>query len=344
MPFLGGGGGVSGATSLILQAYKSLIAPLKNAPSAMDVSYNPGSATTYPINNILFGRNITIGVNATLRFSSQYTNMIICDTLQLDGKIDITGVVSNSASNGGSGAGNITIIARQINGAGTIQAYGGNGTASSSTSNSNGANGTFLSSTTGFAGFGSSSAAGAGGGNAFSAYNYAPAILSLAWLNNFPQFTAVAPVGNTASESIAPGNYAMYAGPGGGNLNGSSTAAYGGGGGGNALVQGGAGGGSGGTTGVYSGGGGGGAGYVFIVSENAIPAITINAYGGNGGAGFSAGSGGGGAGGVIVQYTPSSSAIVNNSGGTSPVGTGNPLGGTGTSGNTGINAVLPLAS
>lgn len=375
--------GSSGIQSIIAQAYKTYVNALASMTGIPDINYSPGSTTTYNINNntVWIAKNITVGANATIIFGAGATyagglNLIVCDTLNLNGIIHCEGAVSGGAGNvantsGGAGASNLIIIARQITGTGTIRANGGTGYSGVvGGQGSNSGNGTASGSGTGFFSpytYSGGAGGGVGSGSGVQGAQVGPTvgtstsplaqILHMlyypAWLNNLVEYSGVpSPAGssNNFGYGIAGwgggGFYSMIAGQGGGGApawNGSGMLS-GGAGGASPVANGGSGAGAqsyagSGCTGCS---GGGGAGVIYIISENPIPALNIQAKGGNGGNNPSGvpnvGGGGGGGGGAVIQYAPSSSATISVTGGTAGTG-GVPVA---VNGNNGISVIFPL--
>lgn len=329
-----------GINSPYYKTYKSLVNAALNTP---DINYSPASATTYALTGVNIGKTITIGANATINASTSsngsgpYASMFICDTLVLNGTIkgDASAAGTQASASGGFGFGGnggtgIWIFARQItlNGgvAGTISANGGaggNGTNNTGTSaysaGQYGGSGMML--TNQYAGYGiSPSTVGSSGTNNTGAASvtWSPNVYIPLWLvdlitNRSTNYSAYQPLYKDYSIFGGAGNsggasYTTSAASSGGPAGASPVAA------GSSPVS---------VTGTSSGagGGGGGAGGVYILTENPIPSINLQAIGGNGGAGYgtSAGNGGCGGGGFVVQLcgNGSSAAVVNVNGGTS---------------------------
>lgn len=313
----------------IVSFYKEAI---KMAQASSDVTYASGLTTI--TDSLLIAKTLTISNPATLQFGYGMISYIFADVLVLEGSLRTARFLggSNALSTGGYGAGNLIIFARQITSIGVVEANGGNGTTPSSLGTVNGASAPdsprYLG--TGYSGFGGGSSytvsSAGGGGDSYATYSgFASGSDKLPYI--FPDFIPSVPPRSGITNGA------------GGSGSGSTSGGWygnGGGGGGSVVAEGGDGGA--GLSGAGAGGAGGGAGgYVFIMSENAIPAITINAYGGNGGYGYTspAGGGGGGAGGLVSIIAPSSSAIVSVLGGTG--GNGGGTGGAGQSGASGQN-------
>jgi len=175
---------------------------------------------------------------------------------------------------------------------------------------------------------------GGGGGGSGSACEYAP-------IRVVPGETLTVTIG-TGGAGGGPGG---AGGAGGntiisGNVSGTLLTLFGGygGGGGRSGPVGGTGGAGGGPGGGAGGGGGGGGGLVLIMSESAIPALTIQAKGGKGGNGYGDGTGGGGGGGgLILIIAPGDSSIKDVSGGAGGTGSAN-----GASGEAGLALLIPV--
>ena len=296
--------------NILWNTYKSYINPLS---TFSDLTYNTGGVVNATSGSVI-ARNLTIASGTTL--TGVVTPFyVICDTLNLSGSIspmqkanNVT--ANNNAGYGGGGAGTVIVIARQIIGAGSVLANGtpgGNATVGGSNlSGNNGTSSYFLnangsaSPVTGYV----SSNAYAGGTK-----------VSQGSFSDFPfcfYYPTWLDLSNKWLSASITGISDIYGGSGsqGSQSSGSSNYANGGGGGGGVLADGGAGGAAT-VTGAGAGGGGGGAGgIIYVITETAIPAITVSANGGNGGNAYTVGGGGGGGGGgSILLYCPSTSAI-----------------------------------
>lgn len=324
------------SNSILSQIYQTFL-QIGAGTNVADITYSPGSATTYPITTDLIAKNITIGSNATLTFSGTGLKVLVADTLTLNGIVDVSNVggrrTNTPAGYGGGGGGTIVAIARQITGTGTIRANGEEGGVGSTSIASWNASGDGDPSF--FAGNPLSSPAtggqvgntGSNGGVRTDAYRLNA--MFPAWLLNALMF-GVRPHGYSSDGRNDPSSLGVNFVGGGGaagsySQSGSARRANGGGGGGNVIATGGQG--SYASADDGAGGGGGGAGgYIYILSESPIPALTLHARGGNGGNGaatLNSGAGGGGAGGLIGLLAPSTSATTSVTGGAKGVGFGN---------------------
>jgi hypothetical protein len=276
---------------------------IKIAQQASDSTYSSGTTT---LTDFIAAKNLTISAGATLRMPSNGNlSFVFADVLTINGTLqtDLNTTTGQYGGTSGAGAGNMFIFARQIVGTGTIEGSGGNAVASTSNPSSgnavngaDGANGQYLSSTTATMqgrGGGYSSGGGSGGTKAITVSSSNLFYMFPHWLTQILD------------------NYKIRAGSGGtGAANNSGGAYSAGAGGGASFIANGAPAATGGIGQTGTGGhGGGGGGLIYIASESAIPALTINAKGGNGSAGYSNGqSGGGGGGGLIAILAPATSA------------------------------------
>lgn len=270
--------------------------------------------------NVMYYHNLTIPAGYIFNVKGSGINVIcVSGTLTLNGKISADGVIAGGSAGteyaqggaGGKGGGILFVLANTISGNGVISASGaagGNGiTGSTPGSNyadgANGTNGSFL---------GQSIAAG-GGGNHTTSPGTATAPTNLAQLIDYLVTNMIS--GSTSDLGAAGG--------GGGTTDGISSYYYSSGAGGAGLIGNGGNGAtnnsvSWGNDGTFAtGGGGGGGGLAAVYSPNLIPAITIQANGGNGGNSATKGYGGGGGGaGYALTIAPSSSATLQAIGGT----------------------------
>jgi hypothetical protein len=248
-----------------------------------DGSFTPSSATTYNFpRSIMFYYNLTIGSYATLKpYASRMLQIIIVSgTLQLDGVIDASGYGASGYGAGGAGGGGILIIANKILGSGSIKANGLNGGVRSDYYYSGGGGGG-----AGIWGNGNYGSLGGGGSSPKSTIFLTPTLFE---------------------EIIIRGIYDGY-GAGGGEHGAGGNVSFK-----NLTISGGVGNNtssSSSTNNQYGGGGGGG--LIMILSANPIPALTIQANGGNGYPSY----GGGGGGGLIIIVAPGDSSTKSVAGG-----------------------------
>lgn len=335
----------TGYTRIVLS---SLLSAVENTDN---ISYEPAETTTYTLPaSIVLANTLTVGSKAILEARLGITlQYIICKNLILDGVIKSTNGAPGGAGGGGrgpggSGSSGLVVIAKQIIGAGSIEASGRTGGDAAAPDGYNygeqGENGIFCAGDYNalYGGGGKkgnySSTAGGAGGSAGSGrlrlFLHTP-FWALSRLNSI----CIGPI---------PLVYSGSAGGGGGAKD-NDTASYyssGGGGAGSLVAAGGQGGSSTDAALTGSGGGGGGAGGLIIVfARDTISNITLSAIGGNGGAGYGdhGGGGGGGAGGFIAQVCSSTSATINVSGGAGGAGSGTD-GGNGAAGGNGSSIVL----
>jgi hypothetical protein len=252
-----------------------------------DGSFTPTSATTYNFpRDIMFYRNLTIGSYATLKpyKAKRLQIIIVSGTLQLDGVIDASGYGGNPSDIGGAGGGGVLIIANKILGSGSIKANGING----------GTYNPYYYSASGGGGAG----VWGNGSSGNPSYNYGAGGVS-------PKTFFLTPI--IFIEAVIRGIQDGYGGGGGGRTNGGNGSFK------NITIGGGAGylsppdtyn-----THPIYGGGGGGG--LIAILSANPIPALTLQANGGNG---YSTYSGAGG-GGLILIIAPGDSSTKSVAGG-----------------------------
>lgn len=309
----------SGMRHPIYSFYKEAI---KIAQQASDATYSSGTTT---LTNILMAKNLTVSSGATLEMPTNGDlSFIFADVLTVSGTILATknSVVTQYGGSSGGGAGNIFIFARQILGTGTIDANGGNATAStanagsgSSYSGNNGANGQYLQSSTPlmYGRLGSDiNGPGEKGSKSITVTSSNLYYSFPFWLTNILD------------------NYRILAGSGGtgSSNNGLSRTPAGGGGGGSVVSEGGNGGSSSFGNAGTGGHGGGGGGFIYICTESTLPALTIGAKGGNGSGGYiSGGGGGGGGGGLVSIIAPLNNSIVTVTGGTAGGGFNNGVAG-----------------
>lgn len=335
---------------------------INQASKQSDVTYNPGSPTTYTISSLItLAKTLTIGANATLEApATTGLHYIICQSLVLNGvikgNIGTAGSTDgNGGGSGGGGANGIVVIAGTITGTGTIKSNGANGADGVAPTGTT-ANGTIgeygiVFDSYGVPGYGGAGVAGyyassgAVSGGAKSMFYYIPSY-PIWLLELFKYVNSFIAVSSTSSRTLRD-MLSMCSGAGSNGLGINDTGGRykkGGGGGGSLSAAGG--------NGAYttsptsatgSGGGGGGAGgFVGVISLNAIPALTLQAIGGNGGNGYGteSGGGGGGAGGTIIQITPSSSASTSVAGGTKGTST---LSSGGTDGSAGASYLFDVS-
>jgi len=304
--------------SIILSANKVKNIFPSIIPNALQL-YSPASATissdTTLTEKINIYQDLTVNSGVTLTCTSGTTILIVLGILSLNGSISASekgaaggAGVSTYDGAGGAGGGVIYLFANKIIGTGTIKANGGIGE----------------SPTTEYSGTSSGGGRNAGAAGSF-INNSVPAgskthKTSLLSFLNF-EISSIGGSGGYSGEHDGDGTSASIANGGSG--------VYASGGGTGTLT----------ASGDYGGaGGGGGGGAVIIVSANSIPAITIEAKGGN--AGSCAGmvdsiGGSGGGGGLISISAPTHSATTSVSGGAGGVnGTyyGNSVNGSGGAG------------
>jgi hypothetical protein len=302
---------------------------IRMAQLASDITYTTGTTTNQT--GLIIAKTLTIASPATLTFDRATMPIIFADTLVLNGTISVwNGALFNDTDNfiskGGDSRGSVAIFAKTITGSGLIEAVGGEG---ESPTLSGTAQGLMASPNPSFN---------------LNAYYYGNGgfvdrlVPSGGTGGRPPRNTAYSKFYDTLTQSILPFIYppfvseiipdSIYTSAFGasGSATASTSSGYAnGGGGGASIYSAGGNGGVGGTTGAggtghlgTGGGGGGGGGYIYIMSENAIPAISADVTGGRGGDGYNSGaSGGGGAGGVISVISPYSGLVASVSGGNS---------------------------
>jgi hypothetical protein len=320
--------GSVGSSDPISDMYKMIVPKLKNYT---DLNYSPASATTYTLSDtFILARNVTIGVNATVKFpvpsGTLYgTKYLICDTLTVNGVLDGiqaggsgqgTGGPSQGGKGGGGGNGGtgLVIFARSIVGTGTIMANGSNATDPVGSFTVNGQNidgnsGLILNSagrTTPFSygkgGLYTTTIGGSGaiGGNAvvdqLNLGETREILLTIpSWIATVLRYQTGF---NGSSAGMNPMSYGICGGGGGAGstyYSGTNYGYTGAGGGGGIIGAGGAGANDGGTATLMNmgggGAGGGGGGAIWIFSENPLPAVNVQAMGGAGGKCWSPGAG-----------------------------------------------------
>ncbi|WP_128426283.1 hypothetical protein [Gudongella oleilytica] len=247
--------------------------------------------------------NLTINAGITLSGRSGVTYIFVKETLTINGTISASGkgsaggAITAPAGSGGNGGGILIILARKILGSGSIKASGADGgdTTSGSASTTTSTDGTA----------GSFKGLSIGAGTSYLApsapdatrMKKAALAMNLILLND-----SGGAGGASGGKDDSSTYYSNSAGAGGSGIIGQGGAAY------RTSVSG--------NNGSPGGGGGGGA--VVVLSMETIPAITIEAKGGNAGAIVSqsyANPGGGGGGGLISIMAPGSSATTNAAGG-----------------------------
>ena len=294
--------------------------------------------------------NLTIPFGVTLTVPNG-SILQVSDTLRLDGVVDVEPRLgSGGAGYGADAGGSMFILAKNVEGSGSITANGVDGVngggGNNNNNNDNGASGlppVIAGAKTNVITSGSAGGSGTSGG--ISGDTAISRDLLSIWLDEWiipstkisglPMAKILS--GGGADSSRGTRNYNNNANGGGGGSGGS----FGGKGG-----NGGNGGHSGNNNGGgKSGGGGGGAGgLVVLFAESLSNSITVEATGGNGGNGTTgsnkiAGSGGGGGGGVIIIVTPNNQIPTHDlSGGTT--GAGDRIG---NAGKTGVFTHIPFS-
>jgi hypothetical protein len=270
--------------------------------TASSATISTNTNLTSPINVY---DNLTIDAGATLIGVPNTTLIYVKGTLTLNGTISATGKggaggnASNYAGAGGNAGGVLIVMAKKIIGTGSIRANGTNGgnTAAGSASGTGQTNGT------------------AG------KFRDAAAQKSMAALT--VEYCLLSDIGGGGGQSGRTDDASTYLGAGG--IGGDGVIGAGGGAQSGTVP---------GNTSSPGGGGGGGA--VVIISDEPIPALTLQAIGGNAGSIVSqiyANAAGGGGGGLISILAPSTSATTSVVGGTGgAAGHNGSPGGNGTAG------------
>ncbi|TYP67705.1 hypothetical protein BCM02_12330 [Paenibacillus methanolicus] len=278
--------------------------------AAANLSYTASQTYTLP-DNVVLANTLTIGAGAVVKLPNTLEPAIIaCDSLVINGTLLAGSPAaggSGTGASGGAGAGAIFIFARSISGGGWIKAngaYGGNGVVTSVGSGASGGSSYFLSTTKAGGGGGATgtNTPGVGGNKCLPLYSTL-GFRFPHWLGKMDMDLLISGGGGGGGAGTGTNNGNIYA-PGGG-------------GGGSVVADGGRGGEGNSSQFSAAGAGGGGAGLIMVLSENAVPALTLEARGGNGGNAYDsyAGGGGGGGGGVISVIAPTSYASAHVTGG-----------------------------
>lgn len=234
------------------------------------------------------GRNQCVFVKGTLTFGSS-TAIIDCSG---SGTVSGYGISASSAVSGsgagGQGGGSVLIIANAISGTGTIKANAANGSnggaATGAASGGGGNTGQFRDSTNTTAVVVATTVAGATAG----VITRKPSC----WVPNYLDIDTLAIVAGYGAASGAADNSAGSGTGGGGGCGAAGVGADGGNGGAPTGATS--------DTGTGAGGGGGG-GFIYLLCLGSIPAVDLQAKGGNGGTrNGQGGDGGGGGGGLIM--------------------------------------------
>ncbi|QRG66926.1 hypothetical protein [Brevibacillus choshinensis] len=322
--------------------FKSLVGAA--GPSLMAFGSTTDFSTAVPTTTLSESvaryRNLTINSGHTLKTTEPIQVIYVSGTLTLNGTIssepgaNVAG--PNNAGAGGRGGGLLLVIANTIVGNGKIISNGANGgnatagTGTTSTEGNRGPDGQFF----GFT---------AGGGSPL------PPTNTVATVNGAGVANALSLLLANLSQLVATDMGAGTGGSGSSDYNTSGSVARRSGGGGAGAY------GNGGTMGYSNvnppsdtgngGGGGGGGGIAAVVSPNPIPAIAVEAKGGNGGnaIGTNSPGGAGGGGGIVYQIAPSSLATVSVEGGQVGANTGS-LSGAATVGGAGLSRFYPITA
>lgn len=278
-----------------------------------DVVINSNTTET---SSFLTYNNLTINAGYALTVPTGAI-IFVSGTLTVNGEIKSPEGAAGGATKGGSGVGGqgggaVFVFATNIVGTGTISANGASGTDATGNSSSgvgyDGTSGNMLGISLDGGGKGDySSSSGAGGGTTTDlsltdAQTITANALKYDIMDIIP---AVCTAAGGGSGGCSTGSQSFGGGAGG-------TGTYGNGGDGDA---------GGAVIAGSGGGGGGGGGLVLICSTKPVPAIHLNAIGGDGGLSRGVTSsyacGGGGGGGQVIIIAPSSSAIISAAGGVS---------------------------